>query len=449
MAQGSFTDFDKIRPGAYVRFMATRTDADMLGANGIVATVLPLAWGDDIVRLTADDVRGGRTLELTGYAMGAPELVSVQKALENAREVVIVRGDAGSTKAIAAVSAVLTATAKYGGVLGNGITVTIEPFGESFVVITALNGTEVARSVGSTAEEIEDNIYVDFTGTGGLSEQVATALEGGSNGTVGGWSEDVEEVIGSLNYDVVVMTNPSNLVAFEKFLKREHDAGRYRIGVAVGTYRSDSDDGNFEGLVKIDEAQYPALARYPNGTEHSLTAREVAHWAAGLYAGTSINRGNTYAVVPYVVELEKAYNDEETIARLNKGFFLLTYRRDGAIVVEQDINSLHIFSSMRTKAYSKNRTMRTLVYIQEYIADLFETGYIGKVNANEHGRSALSGDIVAFMMRLSDEGAIRNFNISEDISIRMGAEPDTIIVDLFVQPMDSLEKLYLTINTRV
>ena len=449
MAQGSFTDFDKIRPGAYVRFMATRTDADMLGANGIVATVLPLAWGDDIVRLTADDVRGGRTLELTGYAMGAPELVSVQKALENAREVVIVRGDAGSTKAIAAVSAVLTATAKYGGVLGNGITVTIEPFGESFVVITALNGTEVARSVGSTAEEIEDNIYVDFTGTGGLSEQVATALEGGSNGTVGGWSEDVEEVIGSLNYDVVVMTNPSNLVAFEKFLKREHDAGRYRIGVAVGTYRSDSDDGNFEGLVKIDEAQYPALARYPNGTEHSLTAREVAHWAAGLYAGTSINRGNTYAVVPYVVELEKAYNDEETIARLNKGFFLLTYRRDGAIVVEQDINSLHIFSSMRTRAYSKNRTMRTLVYIQEYIADLFETGYIGKVNANEHGRSALSGDIVAFMMRLSDEGAIRNFNISEDISIRMGAEPDTIIVDLFVQPMDSLEKLYLTINTRV
>lgn len=449
MAQGSFTDFDKIRPGAYVRFMATRTDADMLGANGIVATVLPLAWGDDIVRLTADDVRGGRTLELTGYAMGAPELVSVQKALENAREVVIVRGDNGSTKATASVSAVLTATAKYGGVLGNGITVTIEPFGDSFVVITALNGTEVARSVGSTAEEIEDNIYVDFTGTGGLSEQAAVALEGGSNGMVGGWSEDVEEVIGGLNYDVVVMTNPSNLVDFEKFLKREHDAGRYRTGVAVGTYSSDSDDGNFEGLVKIDEAQYPALARYPNGTEHSLTAGEVAHWVAGLYAGTSINRGNTYAVVPYVVELEKAYNDEETIARLNKGFFLLTYRRDGAVVVEQDINSLHIFSSMRTKAYSKNRTMRTLVYIQEYIADLFETGYIGKVNANEHGRSALSGDIVAFMMRLSDEGAIRNFNISEDISIRMGAEPDTIIVDLFVQPMDSLEKLYLTINTRV
>lgn len=449
MAQGSFTDFDKIRPGAYVRFMATRTDADMLGANGIVATVLPLAWGDDIVRLTSDDVRGGRTLELTGYAMGAPELVSVQKALENAREVVIVRGDSGSTKATAAISSVLTATAKYGGVLGNGITVTIESFGDSFVVITALNGTEVARSVGSTAEEIEDNIYVDFTGTGELSEQAAVALEGGSNGMVGGWSEDVEEVIGGLNYDVVVMTNPSNLVDFEKFLKREHDAGRYRTGVAVGTYSGDSDDGNFEGLVKIDEAQYPALARYPNGTEHSLTAGEVAHWVAGLYAGTSINRGNTYAVVPYVVELEKAYNDEETIARLNKGFFLLTYRRDGAVVVEQDINSLHIFSSMRTRAYSKNRTMRTLVYIQEYIADLFETGYIGKVNANEHGRSALSGDIVAFMMRLSDEGAIRNFNISEDISIRMGAEPDTIIVDLFVQPMDSLEKLYLTINTRV
>lgn len=449
MAQGSFTDFDKIRPGAYVRFMATRTDADMLGANGIVATVLPLAWGDDIVRLTSDDVRGGRTLELTGYAMGAPELVSVQKALENAREVVIVRGDAGSTKATASINTVLTATAKYGGVLGNGITVAIEPFGDSYVVITALNGTEVARSVGSTAEEIEDNVYVDFTGTGGLSEQAATALEGGSNGTVGGWSEDVEEVIGGLNYDVVVMTNPSNLVDFEKFLKREHDAGRYRTGVAVGTYSSDSDEGNFEGLVKIDEAQYPALARYPNGTEHSLTAGEVAHWVAGLYAGTSINRGNTYAVVPYVVELEKAYNDEETIARLNKGFFLLTYRRDGAVVVEQDINSLHIFSSMRTRAYSKNRTMRTLVYIQEYIADLFETGYIGKVNANEHGRSALSGDIVAFMMRLSDEGAIRNFNISEDISIRMGAEPDTIIVDLFVQPMDSLEKLYLTINTRV
>ena len=447
MAQGSFTEFDKVRAGAYVRFKAVKRDLSMTGSSGVVVAVLPLAWGGDVTTLTAEDLLSGRSQEMVGYAVGDAGLTPIREVLKNAREIIVIRGDSGSTAATATVGTTLTAAARYGGVLGNNISVEVVSEGSGYSVVTYLNGSEVAKSSGVTAGEIADNDFVIFTGTGALEVKSLTNLTGGTNGSVVAWNTALEQKISSLRYDVVVNPDSSKFDSFESFIKAQHDAGKYVQGIAHTAYATGAGNGNFEGLIKLDSNQSIVLRSY-GGVVETLDADKLIYYVAGLAAGTPINISNTYRVVPNGAEIIGDYGDRDTERRLEAGFFLFAYRRDGAVIIEKDINSLHTFSEDRDRAYSKNRTIRTLYYIEDYITTLFETGYIGKINGNEVGVAALTGDVVGFLSNLEDAGVIRNFDADNDLSVVVGRDSDTLIVDVWIQPIDSLEKLYLTIHTR-
>ena len=42
-------------------------------------------------------------------------------------------------------------------------------------------------------------------------------------------------------------------------------------------------------------------------------------------------------------------------------------------------------------------------------------------------------------------GAIQNFE-TDDITVAAGTDSDAVVVDVFVQPVDSVEKIYITVN---
>ena len=42
-------------------------------------------------------------------------------------------------------------------------------------------------------------------------------------------------------------------------------------------------------------------------------------------------------------------------------------------------------------------------------------------------------------------GAVQNFE-TDDVQVSQGTELDSVVVDLVVQPVDSMEKLYMTVN---
>ena len=44
--------------------------------------------------------------------------------------------------------------------------------------------------------------------------------------------------------------------------------------------------------------------------------------------------------------------------------------------------------------------------------------------------------------------AVQEFDSATDIRIRVGAALDEIIVDADIMPVDSMEKLYMTVNVR-
>jgi hypothetical protein len=130
---------------------------------------------------------------------------------------------------------------------------------------------------------------------------------------------------------------------------------------------------------------------------------------------------------------------------IQQGYMVLSYRRSGQAVIENDINSLTTFSTDKKYEFSKNRVIRVLDTIANQVSDLFEGQYIGKVTNNEMGRSLLEGGISKILASLQLMDAIQNFDPDTDIEVLPGETIDSVVVNVYVQPLDAMEKLYMTV----
>ena len=187
-------------------------------------------------------------------------------------------------------------------------------------------------------------------------------------------------------------------------------------------------------------------------TEEIPPALFVA-FVAGLTAGAEVNESNTYKMIEDAVRViypegVAPYDNEEIIKLLNQGQFILSTRQDGAIVVEKDINTLHYPYPSKDVNYtfSKNRVIRTLDEINNAIKQLFENTYIGKVDNEEDGRNLFKADVISYLNLLQSIKCIQNFDSTIDIEVLPGNDIDAVVCNLWVQPVDSMEKLYMTVN---
>ena len=89
--------------------------------------------------------------------------------------------------------------------------------------------------------------------------------------------------------------------------------------------------------------------------------------------------------------------------------------------------------------------LRVLDAIATTVANIFEEQYIGKVTNNEIGRSLLGGQISKYLASLQDIDAIQNFEADTDVEVLRGDSIDSVVVNVYIQPLDSMEKLYMTI----
>ena len=123
---------------------------------------------------------------------------------------------------------------------------------------------------------------------------------------------------------------------------------------------------------------------------------------------------------------------------------VLSYRQDESVVIESDINTFTGVNANKGKEFKKNRVIRTLDDINNSIKSTFENKYIGKVDNNASGRNIFKADILSYLKELNRMGAIREVD-PEDIVISEGNDIDSVVVDLGVQPVDAMEKLYMTV----
>ncbi|MMZ64587.1 Phage tail sheath protein [compost metagenome] len=78
----------------------------------------------------------------------------------------------------------------------------------------------------------------------------------------------------------------------------------------------------------------------------------------------------------------------------------------------------------------------------------FETQYIGKVNNDANGRNLLKAEAISYLDQMQGLGAIQNFDSQNDIEVLPGVDVEAVLINLAVQPVDSIEKIYMTITVR-
>lgn len=443
MAGGTWTSQNKVRPGVYIRFQTAASSALNVGERGIVTICEPMSWGPVAQVMSID--AGADPTAYTGYDLTDShnlflrEIFKGTNRTQGPRTVLLYRPTANGSAQAKAEAGALTATAKYPGVRGNDISIVVTAVADeeaTFSVSTVVGGQIVDRQTAKTADTLEGNDWVDFSGTGALTATTGTPLEGGLDGTVqsaaySAYLTTIEPYrFDILIYDGTDTTVQSAMLSFVTRLAEEN--GQYAQLVASGL-------SNPDRRFAINVSSGATLS---DGTV--LTPAQTTWWAGGAQAGALYNQSLTYAAYPGAVTCSPLMTNDEYAAALQAGKFVL-FAEDGVVRVEQDINTLVTYTEEIGKVYRKNRVMRLCNTIANDIYRQFSQNFIGTVNNNEDGRSQFKASIVGYLLDIQANQGIQNFS-ADDVEVLAGNDIDSIVVNVTIQAVDSVEKIYMTIS---
>ena len=442
MAGGTWTSQNKVLPGVYIRFKTGQALGLTVGERGVVTICEPMSWGPvgvvNTVTLTTD------MTPLTGYDITAPQNRFLQEIFKGTNRtsapttILLYRPTASSSAQATVTTGELTATAVYPGARGNDITIVITELTEpesTFTVSTVVDGAIVDQQTAAQISELVANDWVTWSGTGALAATTGAALTGGADGTVQASAYSTYlTAIEPYKFDVMIYDGSDSTVqtALLAFIERVNENnGQYCQLVANGLTNPDS-------RYVINSNSPVTLS---DGTE--LTAQQVTWWLGGAEAGAKYNESLTYATYPGAVSTTMNTNDQ-FISDINDGLLDL-FAEDGTVKVMQDINSLVTYTEDIGKVYRKNRVMRLCNTIANDIFQQFSANFIGVVNNNEAGRARFQAAIVGYLQQIQDNQGIQNFT-ADDVEVLAGTEIDAIVVNVAIQAVDSVEKIYLALE---
>lgn len=449
-AGGTWLVQNKRRPGAYINFVSVPKPVGTLGDRGIVAIALPMTWGDNtkLIKLTGAELLNGASLTKIGCtAFDTDESLPFRIALSGCFTALLYRSDSGSTKASVDINADLTATAKYFGTTGNSISVVIvkdDPEVGTHKVQILFKGVLKETFYLQTLAAFEDieSDWVDFTveATPASTEVPATAgsaLTGSTNGAVS--STKYAEFFALLEHEkfqclAIESTDSTVAPLIVAQVKLWRSVRGKKVQGVVYNY-PDADD---ESIISVHQGFKTSI--------DTVSTALFPLWVASMTAGAEVNKSLTARVVEDATTITNPILEDEIADALEAGKFVLSYRQDGAVVVEQDINTLHTFTVDKNYAFSKNRVVRCLDEIGNTTALIYNRNYCGKVDNNDIGRKQYKSELIHMIDQLVDIGAVTNFDAPNDITVLKGEAVDAVVVDLTIQPVDSMEKLYMVVN---
>lgn len=179
--------------------------------------------------------------------------------------------------------------------------------------------------------------------------------------------------------------------------------------------------------------------------ETVLTAAQTTAWVGGVTAGASISQSNTGKKYVGAIDVSPRMTKTEMEAAVTAGEFIFKVDTAQNVTAVYDINSLTTVSVDKGKQFKKNRVIRTLQGINNDITEIFESNYVGKTNNTADGRSLLRATLIEYFNELQRLSAIQNFTAG-DVTVVAGTDSDAVVINCYIQPVDSIEKIYLTVN---
>lgn len=452
MAGGVFQSQNKVRPGAYIKFQGVPSTDNIVGSRGVVTMAAPIGWGPEnkLIKITVNDLYNSNLEKLIGVNIYNAKAKLVKAALENAHTLLLYRGDIGGNKAEGTLTVgtdiSLKVTSKYAGSLGNTISVSVkQAFSGGYMVNTYLGSTQKDSQIVSNINELVSNDYVDFEGEGVPTEEVVnTLLTGGTDGTF--TTQNYTEYLAMLKFqefDTLAAYKFTDSELFnggdiKDFIQEMRETRGVKCQAVINNYAA----ANYEGIIST----YNQGVKYSDGTE--LSGEEMVVWVAGATAGADITESNTYKVVTNAVEITGTVVEDDIEGLILTGYLVISKRRDGAIVIEKDINTLVNLRDDVTKAFKENKVIRLLDAVANHIALDFEQNYIGKVTSDSAGLSLFKASIITYLTELQTSGAIINFNSTTDVNVELGDQEDSFYSEIYIQPTYSVDKLYMVVNVK-
>jgi hypothetical protein len=335
-------------------------------------------------------------------------------------------------------------TAAHPGAYGNRLSVVITSNGGGqFIVQTLLDGQTVDSQIASKFGELRPNEYVarwGFTSDSqtGIAETSGVNFEGGSNGDAS--LQDYSDFLDHLeleNFNVVIYdgTDTTTKDAYIDFVKRLSNREGIKCQAVISNATPNPDN---ECVINC----YPHSLTLSDGSV--LAPSEMTWWVGGAQAGANVNESLTYVTHPNAVDFSPKLNSAAQETAITSGQFALISNK-GNVQVLTDINSFRTYAVEKGKAFSKNRVVRTVFGLCNDIYDTFSQYYIGAVSNDEEGRKALKGEILSLMNRYQGIRALQNVE-ADDVTVLKGVDSDAVVIEIYCQPVDSIEKIYVNIT---
>lgn len=446
MSGGIWTSQNKPLPGVYINVKSQGSVSANVGDRGRVAIAEPLSWGP--TRTVQEITPGEDVTPFIGYDITSEKALFLREMMKGSdttpgpSRILLYRPEGtGGVKASATIGQ-LTVTALYTGIRGNDITVVVseEPdAGGSYTVKTVIDGTEKDSQTITDLSKLVANAWVSFSGTGTTVEETAgTALTGGTDPTVA--AADYAAFLTAIEpyqFDILVYdgTDATTIQAFATFAQRvSNSIGKKCQAVMAGETAAAS---NSEFVIAVNNG-----VTLTDGTQ--LTAQQAAWWLGGAEAGAMYNDSLTYAQYPGALEANPKLTEDQAAEAVQSGkiCFIDTF---GVVKVCTDINTLTTFTPEKGQEFSKNRIMRVLMQFCNDVYENFSSNYIGKTDNNENGRNLLKGWIIGYLNEMQANNGIQNFT-AEDVTVLPGNSVDSVVINAAVQPVDSIEKIYMTVT---
>lgn len=418
----------RIRPGVTLDFESIASKGISVGTQGIATMAMQVNWGEDgkLVELTKEDIFSGKFTEM----FGDTDILQLELMFIGCSKVLFYPINKG-VKASITIDTNLTVTAKYGGTFGNNISVGVE---DDERVVVYVNGKKIDEQEVSDYNELIENEYVTFSGTGSPNTTAFTKLVSGTNGSSSLNYEDYYKQIITKKWNVIACNDKTMNTNVISMIKRLRDDEEVKVQAVMV-----DNNVNYEGVIKLKDQNVIY-------NDMKITSLQLTCYVAGISAGAGANRSNTNLLTPFSSIVEEMTNSEIESALLD-GYFLFTYRANRKVKCESDINSLTEFTDEKNKDFSKNRIIRTLDLINNDIKSEFQENYLGKVDNDDIGRDELKGALIDYFKTLQKMRILQDFDPQSDIKIVYESK-NSIYSEVLILPVDAMEHLRMLVKLR-
>ena len=443
MAGGIWTSENKTIPGVYINVKSQPSVTANVGDKGIVAIAKALSWGPvgEVMEITP----GTDVTPYIGYDISTEQAQFLREMMKGSdvtsgpMKILLWRSaGTGGTKATATIGN-LTATAKYPGIRGNDISVSVAAVPDNegtFEISTVVSGTTVDTQTVTAISGLQNSAWVDFSGTGAITANAGTALSGGVDPTASA-ADDAAfmTAIEAYDWDIIAYDGDSATVkdAYIAFVKRLNEA----VGRKCQMVAANITAANTKYAISVQNG-----VKLADGSE--LTAQNAVWWVAGAEAGAMYYQSLTYAQYPGAISANPKLTDEQAASAVSAGqiAFIDTF---GVVKVCSDINTKTTVTPTEGAEFKKNRVMRVIMQLCNDVYEHFSNNFIGKVDNNAAGRNLLRGWIVGYCNEMMANNGIQNF-VAEDVEVLPGAEIDAVLININIMPIDAVERIYISVT---